>query len=368
MLGMSDLESYVQDFQANLHKAEEIEQAQKKLDEFLKKYPKEKLKDMTLDEFCLGKGEHSFCWWLEFGSTELGGIGGGSAKKHFIFYSRKKGKYVYPAKDFENNDNKALEFVKKKLIETVELMEEERIKELDNDDFFNQYTMLSRKTCYLYNHKKLLPFYSEDLLDYFVKKFLKEEDFDPDELNEMGYFPKNVKLLEKIRSNSLFNDWETFKISNFLYSLKMSNVWGDNGEKEEKTQIFENIKEKEIQKIIANSISSINWYLDEEVKLVKKEFDTEDVGKIDFLLKGEKNYYVVELKSGTAHEAVVGQILRYIGSLNRKDEFKKKGVKGIILAEKIDANCKCAIEPVSDFIMFRSYNIKTEIRDPKGNN
>ena len=59
------------------------------LEAMLKVWPLEKLKAMTIDEYCLGGSDDAYCRWLEFKTNGLGGIGGGSAYKFGVF--RKKG-------------------------------------------------------------------------------------------------------------------------------------------------------------------------------------------------------------------------------------------------------------------------------------
>ena len=64
--------------------------------EFLAKFPKDKISKLTLDEYVLGTGKESFCYWLEFKKIDdkviVFGIGGGNASK-FGLYKSKDGLY-----------------------------------------------------------------------------------------------------------------------------------------------------------------------------------------------------------------------------------------------------------------------------------
>lgn len=61
---------------------------------FLASFPKENLKNLTLEEYCLGTGERdNFCWWIERGLKELGYYFPGSARAYRIYWSKKNESY-----------------------------------------------------------------------------------------------------------------------------------------------------------------------------------------------------------------------------------------------------------------------------------
>ena len=61
---------------------------------FQKKFPKEKLIDLTLEDYAMGTGTNdSFCWWIERGLQPLGYYFPGSARSYLIYWSKKKGGY-----------------------------------------------------------------------------------------------------------------------------------------------------------------------------------------------------------------------------------------------------------------------------------
>lgn len=82
------------------HKDEEkpfIDKAEKERDEFLQEYPLSRLKALSALEYCLGteQSKDSLSYKLEFGKYKHTGfgIGGGSARKHGVFYSRNEDCY-----------------------------------------------------------------------------------------------------------------------------------------------------------------------------------------------------------------------------------------------------------------------------------
>src|SRR5687768_17040826 len=54
---------------------------------FIEKFPKSKIAQLKLEEYCVGTTDDSFCYWLEFKGI-LFGIGGGNASKYGIYKSK----------------------------------------------------------------------------------------------------------------------------------------------------------------------------------------------------------------------------------------------------------------------------------------
>ena len=93
----------------NLHILKENEDEYIKVrDDFLHEYPIEKIKELSLDEYCLGNenNEESFCYKLEFGKYRFAGpgIGGKNASKFGIYRSKQTQEYIYDKKVVENVD------------------------------------------------------------------------------------------------------------------------------------------------------------------------------------------------------------------------------------------------------------------------
>jgi len=69
-----------------------IEDADREKDEFLSEYPLIRIKELSVEEYCLGteQSKDSFCYALEFGKYRYTGfgIGGGSARKFGVYFSK----------------------------------------------------------------------------------------------------------------------------------------------------------------------------------------------------------------------------------------------------------------------------------------
>ena len=63
---------------------------------FLEKYPLSRIKELSIEEYCLGteQSKDSLCYLMEFGKIGFG-IGGGSAKKHGVYFNKKENCYMH---------------------------------------------------------------------------------------------------------------------------------------------------------------------------------------------------------------------------------------------------------------------------------
>ena len=100
----------------------------------------------------------------------------------------------------------------------------------------------------------------------------------------------------------------------------------------------------------------------EDGALVGQQYST-DTGPIDILAirKDRKSLLVVELKKGRASDAVVGQILRYMGYI--KDQVAEQGqiVEGVIIALEDDQRLKRALSLVPSVTFYR-YEINFSLK------
>ena len=101
---------------------------------------------------------------------------------------------------------------------------------------------------------------------------------------------------------------------------------------------------------------------EEEGELVGRQYQT-DTGPMDILAisKDKRTLLVVELKKGRASDAVVGQLLRYMGYV--KDELVEEGqmVKGIIIALTDDQRLKRALSLLQGTVDFYRYEVNFDL-------
>ena len=110
------------------------------------------------------------------------------------------------------------------------------------------------------------------------------------------------------------------------------------------------------------SLGKTHDIFEEDGELIGQQYQT-DTGNIDILAisKDKKELLVVELKKGRASDAVVGQILRYMGYISTDLAEPDQIVRGCIIALEDDLRIKNALKitPSIDFYRYEvSFNLK----------
>ena len=85
----------------------EREKREQLLTDFQQAFPKEKLKELTLESYSIGTGENdSFCWWIERGLQILGYYFPGSSLSYKIYWSKSKNEHSLHGfvKDIEDTE------------------------------------------------------------------------------------------------------------------------------------------------------------------------------------------------------------------------------------------------------------------------
>lgn len=141
-------------------------------EEFIKMFPLEKLKDMTIEQYTNLNKSDSFCYWLEFKSKILGSVGGSNSYKFGIYrYNQKpkdNGNCLYDDKYtwwafLGKTASEAFEKVKKAVIVAAE---SGRNGNLDDIEAINNEIgpMIKWKIAFVYSNETIIPYYSFDRL------------------------------------------------------------------------------------------------------------------------------------------------------------------------------------------------------------
>lgn len=94
-----------------------------------------------------------------------------------------------------------------------------------------------------------------------------------------------------------------------------------------------------------------------------RQYDTHGMGKIDILARDKHTHewVVIELKKGKSSDAVVGQLLRYMGWVKNSMPNGEK-VRGIIITSTPDDRIKSAMS-VAPGISFYTYNVQFQLNE-----
>lgn len=181
--------------------------------EFLVKFPLERLQEMGLEQYALGlQPQGSFSWWLEYNTIPLGSIKGGSANKHIIYYKKKEGEWFYP-EHFENEEDAWLQ-LRADILKTIEAMGKEDYTPIDSENLLSRGSMLRGKISYMYHPDKLMPIYQE----FHLKQFLKELGVDEELLKSRDTLLLNRLLHNELYKNESLQQYNEVLLADFLYS------------------------------------------------------------------------------------------------------------------------------------------------------
>jgi 5-methylcytosine-specific restriction protein B len=99
----------------NAQDSEIIKERQERQDlreRFLANFPKESLKSLSLENYCIGTGgRDNFCWWIELGLKPLGYYFPGSARSYRIYWSKSNEEYSKNGSLKDKDDEDAMEIV-----------------------------------------------------------------------------------------------------------------------------------------------------------------------------------------------------------------------------------------------------------------
>jgi hypothetical protein len=179
-------------------------------EEFVRKFPKDELSRMTLEQYAQGlPSRDGFCNWLEFKTRPLGGVGGGSAKKWWVWWSKDENRWRF-TKAFKN-EGEALSKITTGLQRLVEAVEAGRVAQLDSigREWLGGNLGLRCKPLSLYFPDQILPVFQPRHLEHF--------------LNLFGTTPKgdalalNRQLLSVLKALPEFQAFDTNQMMRFLY-------------------------------------------------------------------------------------------------------------------------------------------------------
>jgi 5-methylcytosine-specific restriction endonuclease McrA len=175
---------------------------------FVSKFPPSRIPHLTLDDYVEGKGsKDSFCYWVEWKTSELGRIQGSNASKFGVFFDKKTQLYEVTSKF--KDEIAAIIFLREQI---ARLLEAGRTNNLEVIRQIEISPMFKGKILFLYYPEKYLNIFSEDHIDHFLREIgLAVPDADIDVLAKR-------ELLHAFKSNDeIMSNWTTQEFMRFLY-------------------------------------------------------------------------------------------------------------------------------------------------------
>jgi RecB family endonuclease NucS len=97
---------------------------------------------------------------------------------------------------------------------------------------------------------------------------------------------------------------------------------------------------------------------------IAQEYHT-PIGRIDLLARDRDNadWVVIELKRGRGSDAVVGQLLRYMGWVQENLADEGEAVKGVVIAGDKDDRLHYALKPLGDVVTLFTYTVHFDVEE-----
>ncbi len=177
--------------------------------EFVKKYDKQAITNLSIENFAVGKkptNKESFCYLLEFETAELGRINGATSKKYGLYINKKTQEYIIK-KAFSSPDD-AMAQLKTSILELLVTGKTQDIEKIKKNILT---PMVKGKILFMYYPKIYLNIFSEELVDYYLKKvdlYLGNEN--------LNVIDKRFLLVKFKNEDSIMKTWNMFEFSSFL--------------------------------------------------------------------------------------------------------------------------------------------------------
>jgi len=114
--------------------------------------------------------------------------------------------------------------------------------------------------------------------------------------------------------------------------------------------------EANLENILVNRVGDIEPGL----KLIGRQLDTKEVGRLDLLCEDiNNNLVVIELKRGTAGPSIIDQTQRYMGWVMDHKAKKGQQVRGIIIVSSKDSALEYAVK-ANPFVQIKTFSLNIE--------
>lgn len=183
-------------------KNEDIKEYKYLLEEFNLKFPKDQLKDLTLEQYCLGTENYknTFSYWVEYKLKKIGYFFPGTSFGHYIYFSVKEDKYVSKDEDSSPED------IMKKIANSIYSLVNEKSDKNMEVELTSAHKI---KILHSYYPDEYFPIPSKKLTDNICDMFKIEKV--EDEIS------KNKNILDFYRTHPQFKKYDVLLIKEALF-------------------------------------------------------------------------------------------------------------------------------------------------------
>jgi 5-methylcytosine-specific restriction protein B len=210
----ASFEQALAEFDPAAYRAFEHE-AEQQREETLRRYPRERWPQMTLEEYAQGQegNPDNFCRWMERQTEELASIRGGSARKFIIYKHRQKPGWYFPPE--YQDEQAAWHAVRDGFIRAFAHADQGRWEEIQEIEPLNRGGSLLTKTLWIYFPTELLPITSSDHLRHFLQIAGRGDLASDQSIRTVGL---NRVLLAELRSHPELAEASPKALERFLYT------------------------------------------------------------------------------------------------------------------------------------------------------
>lgn len=195
--------------------------------QFQEKFNRNRLFSMTLQDYVVGnKNKDSFCYWLQYKTSDVGEIFVGGAGLSFgVYFSKSDNTYKVPegykSKAVSEEDAiKEMERIKKGLIELLSLAERENFSEMSRiSKILPLDQQVVGKILTLYFPERYLGVFSNAHLNEFLDTF----ELLDSKTRDLNIFERRSILLAFKSNDEIMKNWTNRKYVDFLYKTILKN-------------------------------------------------------------------------------------------------------------------------------------------------
>ncbi|WP_054870584.1 McrB family protein [Caloranaerobacter sp. TR13] len=196
---------------------EVIEKNEEDRKAFVKRFPLDRLLEMSIEEYADTSSKDCFIYWLEFKNI-LAGIGGGNAAKFGIYRSSDgnyvtgtgKNKRILKGEELE----KQFKNLKSKIYKAIILAKEDKIEELQNLEV-PIWNMVLQKILLIYVPEKFLNVFTPECLIPLAKNLQLQNIV---QINSDNSVVLNYYITKELRKYSPFNEWSYYELGAFVWN------------------------------------------------------------------------------------------------------------------------------------------------------
>lgn len=178
---------------------------------FLKKFTRSFISSMSIDDYVEGttKTKDSFCYKIEWELGGLGSIRNSTADAKFgVHFDKNLGDYTFQKK--WKTKEEAFETIRAWILYLLDAGERNDIASIEENRLSE---MFKSKIFFVYFNENVLPIYSVDQLDFFLKTIGINCEID-----KVSSFEKRRLLIEYKNDSSVFSQLSNLEFMSFLYS------------------------------------------------------------------------------------------------------------------------------------------------------